>query len=74
MTSVEIVKIGNLITIVRDTHEEFVETYAFLKEMGVEFQAKNFSDYMGDAIKAEHLFYYSGHPDECPVHGPHWMF
>jgi hypothetical protein len=69
-----VVKTNNLITVASDTSEGWKETFEFLKSEGVEVNAKKFSDYTGDTITSDMLYYYDGHPEECPVVGPSWMF
>ena len=68
------VKTKNLVTIASDTHEGWKETFEFLKAEGIEVNAKKFSDYTGEAITSDMIFYYDNNPCECPVVGPSWMF
>jgi hypothetical protein len=68
------VKTKNLVTIASDTFDGWKETFAFLKAEGVEVNAKKFSDYTGETITSDMIYYYDGHPEECPVTGPSWMF
>jgi len=69
-----VVKTDNLITIASDTFEGWKETFEFLKSEGVEVETKKFSDYTGETIASDMIYYYHNHPEECPVVGPSWMF
>jgi len=69
-----VVKTNNLVTIASDTHEGWKETFAFLKSEGVKVDAKRFSDYTGETITSDMIYYYDGYPEECPVVGASWMF
>ncbi len=74
MKTTYVVKTNNLVTIASDTSEGWAETFDFLKSAGVEITVKKFSDYCGETISSDMIFYYDGHPEECPVTGPSWMF
>lgn len=68
------IKTNNLVTIASDTFEGWKETFDFLKAEGVKVDAKKFSDYTGETITSDMIFYYHHNPDACPVVGPAWMF
>ena len=69
-----VVKTDNLITIAKDTREGWSETFEFLKSQEVDVQGKYFSDYTGETITSDMIYYYHHNPEECPVVGPSWMF
>lgn len=68
------VKVGELRTIASDTFDGWKETFDFLKSVGVKIDHKPISDYTGQTIPSDQLFYYANNPGECPVSCPHWMF
>jgi len=65
--SYQLVKVGDLICFVGDTQENWIETFAFFKELGIKIQARRFSDYGGKSITSDMIHYYANHPHECPA-------
>ena len=59
--------LGTLLTVAKDTHEGWRETFAFLKEQGITIEDRKISDWMNGAVQSDQLFYYLHNPEECPV-------
>lgn len=74
MATTYAIKTDGLVTIASDTSEGWKETFEFLKSEGIEIDYKKFSDYTGETISSDMIFYYHSSPQERPVVGPSWMF
>jgi hypothetical protein len=59
--------LNSLLTVAKDTHEGWRETFAFLKEQGITIEDRKISDWMGGAVQSEELLHYLHGPEECPV-------
>lgn len=68
------VKTSALRTIARDTAEGWADTLAFFASQHIAIETKRFSDYSGDTIPSDQLYYYHNAPAECPVLAPSWIF
>lgn len=72
MSDTYLIRTENLRTIARDTPENWKETVDFLRDQGIDFDFRRFSDYEGDTITSDMIYYYHHNPDECPVVAPMW--